>query len=85
VITAVIRRAEAHQQQFHNVEVAVRTQGLDNKNIGAAHVFVTLKTDFAIGKNIQDRAAEFHMQIGGHCIGQLLIGRTGKEQKFIIA
>ena len=47
-----------HQQQFHDVEVAVGAERLDDEDVGAADVLVALEADLAVGENVQDRLAE---------------------------
>ncbi len=52
-----------HQQQLHDVEIAVLAKRLHDEHVGAAHVFVALETDLAVGKHVQHRLAEFAVQV----------------------
>ena len=52
-----------HEHEFHQVVVGRRAGGLQHEYVLAAHVFIDLDDDFAIGKFRDDRFAERNAKI----------------------
>ena len=48
-----------HQQQFHQVAIHRRAGRLDDEDVRAAHIFLDLQMDFAIGEWRTMRLAEW--------------------------
>ena len=71
-----MRSAEArfsgvdHQQQFHQVAVHRRAGRLDHENVRAAHVFLDLQVDLAVGELLDHGTPNLHAQRLADLLGQ---------------
>jgi hypothetical protein len=73
-MTAVIRDAEDHDEQFHQVRVDRGRRRLHDEDIGTANVLVDLERDLAVRKPPQARLTERNAEAVRDLLGQLWMG-----------
>ena len=78
------RSASHHDQQLHEVLISRVAGGLDEEDIGAAHVFEQLEMDLAVREPLELGFAERHTEELADLIGEGAVGGAGENLEALV-